>query len=40
VRALQGQISRRRRELAEAPPSVTTFGPDDRSGDAIDWIIK
>jgi hypothetical protein len=40
VGTIQRQISRRRRELTEAPPSVTTFGPDDASGDAIDWIVK
>ncbi len=40
VQKLQRQIRRRRKELAETPPSVTTFGPGQSGGEAIDWIIK
>lgn len=40
VRKIQRQITRRRKELAETPPSVTAFGPGQAGGETIDWIIK
>jgi len=40
VRKVQRQITRRRKELAQTPPSVTAFGPGQADGEAVDWIIQ
>lgn len=38
VKRIQRQIKRRREELAEAPPSVGSFGPGEKLDESIDWI--
>ena len=39
VKKVQRQINRRREELAEAPPSVKSFGPGENIDKSVDWIV-